>query len=281
MPRPGARAAALLLTLHALALPAHAQLVRGRVIRAGTETPLADVSVQLRAADGRILASSASNAAGEFRLHSSRLGAVTVVAERIGLQTVTSEELLLSVSEIVEIEIAMAETAVPLDPLTVRAREYADIGPLAGYFHRMERNRKMGFGHVLSRDEIQERSAVDVADMMREIPRLSVVEQRGRGFHVVFRGAQGTCTPKVFLNGVLANRGGLAFLDELVRPHELEGIEIYRGIAEMPGEFYDETHCGVIIMWTRRDAEGGRPFAWKRVLLTLGGIAAFSLFLFH
>ena len=275
-------AAGALAALLAIGSPVEAQIVKGRVIMAGTQTPLVDVSVKLRGADGRILASGLTNDAGEFRLQSSRIAEATILAERIGLQAVTTSAVQLALSQVIDVQIEMSETAVPLDPLTVRAREYVDIGPLSGYFERVQRHERMGFGHVLTRDEVQERDAIDVVDLLREVPRIAVVQSPGRGQHVMFRGgAQGQCTPRVYINGVYANRNSLAFIDELVRPTELEGIEIYRGLSEMPGEFYDDSHCGVILIWTRRDSEGGRPFAWKRVLLTIGGIAAVSFVLFR
>ncbi|HUF51849.1 MAG TPA: TonB-dependent receptor [Longimicrobiales bacterium] len=275
-------AAVTLIALCAFASQVAAQIVKGRVVIDGTETPLADVSVRLRASNGRIVASTMTSSTGEFRLHASRLGAVTLIAERIGLQTVTTAEIQVDISQAIEVEIGMSETAVVLEPLTVRAREYADIGPLSGYFERMQRAEKLGFGTVISRDEIQARDALDVADLLREIPRVSIVQQRNRDSHVVFRGgARGTCVPKIYVNGVFANRGGPAIVDEMVRPNELEGVEVYRGLSEMPGEYYDETHCGVILLWTRRDSEGARPMTWKRVLLTLGGIVIFSALLFH
>jgi hypothetical protein len=275
-------AAGALAALLAIGSPVEAQIVKGRVVMAGTQTPLVDVSVKLRAADGRILASALTNDAGEFRLHSSRITEATILAERIGLQPITTSAVQVALSQVIDVQIEMSETAVPLDPLTVRAREHFDIGPLSGYFERVQRHERMGFGHVLTRDQVQERDAIDVADLLREVPRIAVVQAPGRGQHVMFRGgAQGQCTPRVYINGVYANRNSLAYIDELVRPSELEGIEIYRGLAEMPGEFYDDSHCGVILIWTRRDAEGGRPFAWKRVLLTIGGIAAVSFVLFR
>ena len=275
-------AAGALAALLAIGSPVEAQIVKGRVVTAGTESPLVDVSIKLRAPDGRILASGLTNELGEFRLHSSRISNATILAERIGLQSVTTAPVQVALSQVIDVQIQMSETAVPLEPLTVRAREYFDLGPLSGYFERVQRHERMGFGHVLTRDQLQERDAIDVVDILRELPRIAIVQQPGRGQHVMFRGgALGQCTPRVYINGVYANRNTLAYIDELVRPTELEGIEVYRGLAEMPGEFYDETHCGVILVWTRRDAEGGRPFAWKRVLLTIGGIAAVSFVLFR
>ncbi|MEX1183198.1 MAG: hypothetical protein WEF86_08165 [Gemmatimonadota bacterium] len=39
-------------------------------------------------------------------------------------------------------------------------------------------------------------------------------------------------------------------IDDLVRPLDLEAIEVYRGPSEMPAEFARGT-CGAIVLWTR------------------------------
>lgn len=261
-----------------------AQVVTGRVVLMGTEEPLEDVTVRLLFPDGRPGAFALTDSAGVFIMIAPRVGFFTLSAERIGLATVTTPELEVVLGEEVDVELRMAEEAVPLEPLVVTARGSVDMGPLAGYFRRMEEQGRLGFGHILSRDQIEERQALDVADLLRDIPRIRVVAQGfGRPPSVVVLGRGGQCTPKVYIDGIHQNRGGgahtAAVVDEIVRPHDLEGIEVYRGVGEMPGEFYDEEHCGVVLLWTRRDAEGGRPSTLRRVLLAFGALAAFALLL--
>lgn len=275
------RAVCLLLASMAMAAPATGQVVTGRVIQAGTDNGLADVHVQLLFIDGRQAASAVTDTAGRFRIHAPRIGAFTVTAERVGLTTVTTQELRLNVSESVDVTLRMDVTAVPLEPLTVMARDPLDLGLLAGYFERIERQQRLGFGHIITRDRIQERQALDVADLLREIPGVSVVQGPTRMPAILFRGPGGECIPMVYINGLLQNRGAaagsMAVVDDTVRPHELEGVEVYRGVSEMPAEFYDDTRCGVILLWTRRDAEGGRPANRRLLLGALAGLAAFAL----
>ncbi|CAN5883579.1 hypothetical protein BH23GEM9_BH23GEM9_34030 [soil metagenome] len=258
---------------------ASGQIVKGQVVLAGTEQPLSEVLVRLRFPDGREAASFVTDSSGNFRLHAPRLGLFRLEADRLGMASVSSPELRLNLSEEVEVELQMSPEAVPLDPLTVKARSAIEIGLLAGYYERIERQQLLGAGHIITRDRIEERQAIDVADLLREIPRLSVVQGPSRVPAIYFRGSRGQCTPKVYINGIQQNRGGptgsAAVVDEIVRPHELEGVEVYRGVSEMPGEFYDEAHCGVILLWTRRDSVGGRAMSWRRILifgLGIGGI---------
>jgi hypothetical protein len=254
-----------------LVSPLDAQVVKGRVVLRGTEDGLGDVLVRLHFPEGRQAASALTDSAGAFTMTAPRLGPFTLSAERIGLAPVTTPEVEVGLAEAVEVVLWMSEAAVPLEPLVIEARSSVDLGILAGYYERMDRQRKLGFGHILTRDQIDERQAVDVADLLRDIPRVRILGQGfGRPPSVVFSGAGGECIPRVYLDGVHQNRGGAAgaaaMVDETARPHELEGVEVYRGIGEMPGEFYDDRHCGVILLWTRRSAEGRSGSPWIRIL---------------
>jgi hypothetical protein len=266
-----------------LRLPAAAQVVSGQVVLAGTEQGLAEVVVTLRFPDGRRGGTVVTDTAGTFRMHAPRLGAFILHAERIGLATVTTPEFRVVAGEEVEVVLQMAETAVPLEPLIVKARTAVDLGFLAGYYERIERQERLGAGHIFTRDRIEERQAIDVSDLLRDVPSLSVVEASNRVRTIMLRSSRGECVPKVYINGVRQNRGGafgsMAVVDDVVRPHELEGVEVYRGISEMPADFYDEGHCGVVLLWTRRDAQGGRPYTLRLLLFGLAGLAGMIVLL--
>jgi hypothetical protein len=275
--------ALVLLALAALTGPAGAQVVKGRVVLAGTDRPIAEAAVHLIAADGARLATSTSDTAGNFRISAPRLGMFRLRAEHIGMTTVESGPFQVNVSQAVEVELRMATSVVPLEPLTVTARSALDIGFLSGYFQRVQRHELMRTGHIFTRDRIEARMALDVADLLRDVPSISVVDVPGRLPSIMFRSNRGECVPKVYLDGMRQNRGGAAgsaaVVDEVVRPYDLEGVEVYRGISEVPAEFYDEGHCGVILLWTRRDTDGGRPTNFRRILLGLGALMAMGALL--
>jgi hypothetical protein len=50
-------------------------------------------------------------------------------------------------------------------------------------------------------------------------------------------------------------------IDDFVSILEVEAVEVYRRVSEIPGEFFDEqgARCGVIAVWTRRGSrnDGG------------------------
>ena len=269
--------AVLVLLLVVGAGRAHAQVVHGKVVQLGTDQPLQDVAVSLQL-DGRVVAQSVTDTAGAFWMKAPRLGTYDIVAERIGYTAVTST-LLLQLSEQVEVSLQLDVAAVALQPLTVKVRSFYDLGMLTEFYERMTRNERLGIGRFITRDQIEERRAVDVGDLLRDFAPVNVHRQRTSSAYVTLRGGTaGECHPRVFLNGTLANRNERAYIDELVSPSDLEGVEVYRGLAQLPGMYHDVSGCGVILLWTRRIAAGeGRPFSWKRIV---GAVGAAGLIFF-
>jgi hypothetical protein len=103
---------------------------------------------------------------------------------------------------------------------------------------------------------------------VRTSPRAS-----GIGSDVVMNRAAprvGGCPVQVFLDGIRINRSntpvverdsldedlipldeGIA-IDDLADPAELEGIEVYYGLAGVPAEFMGpDARCGTVAVWTR------------------------------
>lgn len=266
-------AAAFLLGSFAAPLAVTAQFVDGRVILATTEQPLAAVHIELRTANDIRVASALTDSAGRFRVQASRTGALTLTASLIGYQ---SAETVLDVTagERVDVVIRMSEQAITLDPIQVEARSMVSMGALAGYYDRVERYQRMGLGRIVTRDQIEARNAIDVTDLLRMVPRVRISTGRGRG-DVYFNSGMGGCVPKVYLDGVLANRNSPASVNDMVSPGELEGVEVYQGLAQMSGEFYDVAGCGVILLWTRRMDGDGRPMSLLRILTIMSGIVLF------
>lgn len=267
--------AVLCFTLAALFLgsahsPLHAQVVAGHVIDETTGAHLAEVEVRLQTTSGRVVRTAVTDTAGAFQLQAPRFGEFMLVASMIGMTTVTTAPFAVEAGAM-QVVLRMAAQAVPLEPLTVEARGgYAQLGMLAGYYERMQLNSRVGVGRFITRDAIDARNPVDMSDMLREIPRVGVNRARGTGAFITMRGARGECTPALYIDGARANRRDRAFMDEMVRPMDVEGVEVYVGLAQLPGEYHDENHCGVLLVWTRRGPDEGRPFSWRRALVAAG-----------
>lgn len=109
-----------------------------------------------------------------------------------------------------------------------------------------ERRRAHGAGVFLTREEINQRRATNITDLLRTITGVvSACTPRG----CVIRMARSTrqCMPEFFLDGFPATFAtGPSFPINQIR-----GVEIYRSEFEVPGEFQlPNLRCGVIAIWT-------------------------------
>ena len=108
-----------------------------------------------------------------------------------------------------------------------------------------ERRRKRGTGRFIDRAEILRQRPAFTSDMLYSYPGMSV--RPGRlGNSVRVRG----CKPSVWIDGVQAQG---AELDDVTRPSDIDGIEIYSSWSGVPPQFADRggRNCGAILVWTR------------------------------
>lgn len=252
-----------------------AQEIQGRVIDASTEQPLGQVQVQLLDASHEERFHVLSGDDGTFKLPVPAPGYYRLRGDRLGYAVVLSPRVQVRIGEVVEVELRMAVHPVELEPLVVKKRKIYDVGRLAEFFDRMDRNKKLGIGAFVTLDQIEMRHAGLASDYLREIPSVRV-ESHGITRTIRMQGPRGgPCTPKFVVDGIEVH--GDARFDDLVSAGDLEGIEVYRGRAEMPAAYYDNTGCGVIIAWTRRGTRSGRQFRWVNMGLWIILSAGFIL----
>jgi hypothetical protein len=120
---------------------------------------------------------------------------------------------------------------------------------LSDFYDRMSR----GFGHFITREQIEKRNPMNLSDMMRMVPGAKLVPLAGTNQSALrFTRAQigHDCPPQYWVDGVKAFNLNI---DDIV-PSDVEGIEIYPGASTVPPQFNTRdgtTICGVIIIWTR------------------------------
>lgn len=157
-----------------------------------------------------------------------------------------------------DIDIYLPPQAIEMPPIIVRVRSRRWYGEMAGLRQRLDR----GVGHIVLREEIEQRQPRNLGEALRGIPGVDVV-QSGSGvsgrFVVRMRNAQTmlgqTCPPTIWVDGVRWRDTSYAYTE--IQGVELEVLEVYNGPSQVPGEFLDSyASCGVIIVWTRR----GRAF---------------------
>lgn len=253
----------LLLTVGALSAPiaVEAQVrIVGHTVADGDESPIEGVAVTVVSPDGDDLDERFTDSEGRFIvLVQEGLETVRLRAERIGYETVLTPPIDLERYSSINVQVRLAPEAVPMAPLEVVAGQRTD----ASFMHQGFRQRKeLGLGQYITREEIERRSPSQVTDLLRTLPGVRL-NSSARGSHSVVtmaRGqagslAGGQCPAQVYVDDFHVNKaGGWTFrIDDVVSPGDVEGIEVYKGLATVPAEFLSpRADCGVVVIWTRR-----------------------------
>jgi hypothetical protein len=249
-----------------------AQVIMGRV--EADSVPMELVEVVLADSLGEEV-HELTDANGLFRFDLPGPGVYTLRARHSDYAPAGPESVTVGADEEVAVVVRL-ETPIPLMPIEVTARRrLTRSAVLASLQERLAWAEKTGLGHVIRRDEIERLPASDVRDLLRSEPRIHVQPlPAGHTQRVWIRNGTGECMPQVYVDGVRdVSRQGVL---DMLSTFDLEAVEIYRSALEAPPEYIDPSACGVILFWTRRDATGGKPLGWKRVL-ALVSVVGFML----
>lgn len=264
-----------LCSLCAAAVPALAQgtapSIRGTVVEDSSSIPLGSVEVWL-VHDGKRAArpDALTDADGHFSLSVPGPGRYSVFARRIGFAPTTTVTYELGERDDLVIEIRLPATAVLLAPTTVTGRPVSSRLIAAGF----EARRARGVGAFFTREMLQRRGNPPLETILREVPGVRVATQRtmtGGWRTAIEMGhmhqSEGKgCPPAIIVDGQRAHgatspeaMGGLL---EGILGETIEGIEVYRGLAEIPAQFAEEdARCGAIVIWTRQPGLDGSTSA--------------------
>jgi hypothetical protein len=127
-----------------------------------------------------------------------------------------------------------------------------------------------GFGYFLKREDIERINPTETSELLRAVPGIEVTRQGGnwessiRSAETPLTMADGQateCPVQVYVNGHMVPTALDAFnfnpgAIDLVRPQDIEGIEVYRRRTEIPHQFmrsgsFGQPPCAVILIWTR------------------------------
>ena len=238
----GARSAALAI---ALAHPALAQTatVAGSLVDRTSRLPVEGARVAIL---GTGLGAS-TDQAGRFEVTSVPSGIRVLQVRAIGY-AVGSWMVELGDGQVLRQVFELEARAIQLDSISVTAAAFTGWRSEAGFEER--RARRIGF--FLGRQEIQQRHANTIGDLMRVVPGLMTTCRNSGCVVRMERGTQ-NCLPEYFLDGYPATFStGPNFPITQIR-----GVEIYRDRFETPAEFQrPNLQCGVIAIWT---VEPGTP----------------------
>ncbi|HYN83037.1 MAG TPA: carboxypeptidase regulatory-like domain-containing protein [Gemmatimonadaceae bacterium] len=177
---------------------------------------------------------------GKFSFTEVRGAPVQLRVRCIGYREYSRSFLAASVSTGKPVSIILERAPLILDTVHVAAIEG---GRMREFYERRKIHRS---GHFVERKEIDRRNPVYTTDMLRRFPGIAIRPSVRGGNSIRIRG----CRPTLWIDGVQAVN---AELDELTRPGEIEGVEVYGSSAGIPPQYRDRAgrSCGAVLVWTR------------------------------
>lgn len=191
----------------------------------------------------------ATDAAGRLRIAGVPSGVQTVEVRRLGYST-RLRLVDLEAGRSVPVAFQLEVEAIPVAAIRVEAKA-RDWG--AEYLERsgFERRRRNGAGSYLTRADIEKTRPRFLSDALRRVSgmRFQPNGMRGDAYVSMVRSGNRACPVQYFVDGQLIGPG---FNIDEIEAGDVEGLEIYRGAAQVPPEFNRRTaSCGVIAVWTR------------------------------
>lgn len=263
------------LLLLGTALPADAQIVRGRVIEDGTDLPIRDARLTLLTGAGRAESRAVTDSTGTFQLHARFAGDYRVEVEHNGYAPLEPRSVRVEREQELVLEIRLSRSVMALDPLTVvaRRRDPRHDATFEGALARHERFPSIGWQRVIMRDDVEFRTAMDVNDVLR----------------MMLPVRSGACRI-IYWNGRPVPTADREMIDEVwmrTSASTLEAVEFYRyyndapqGMRSIPMGIMSPMNCSVIALWPRLSpdpAEAARRFpGWVR----FGAAAVAAVLLF-
>jgi len=145
-----------------------------------------------------------------------------------------------------DLEVHLDPLPVAVPPVTVEAR----------YLREFEKRTHLGFGHLVTQQEIEEQHPFFISELMRTIPGV-IVKSGIIGNRVLPTRAHGCLSMRLFIDGQFIETDSSFMpaeqLDFLVHPDNVAAIEVFPSPAGVPVQYNNRgSACGVILVWTRR-----------------------------
>jgi hypothetical protein len=226
--------------------------VTGEVREQESGDPL--VGVEVTAEGTRLL--QVTNAGGHFVFPVVAPGQYTLNFHRLGYAD-RAQEIDVEADQILTLEVEMGVEPIELEPISVTVEAKSLALELAGFYDRRDANP----GFFISREQIEERMPVNTTDLFEGLPGVKVIREfitrrvvltGSRAISLIQR--QDDCNPAVWLDGQLIHQAGpgdTAWVDRLINPGEIAGVEVYHRASRIPVRYNVGGACGVIVFWTR------------------------------
>ena len=234
----------------ALAQTGNAQ-VAGTVIDLSSGAVLANADIVHLAAGRKVV----SDSLGKFLFPDLPPGIVRFLVRVQGFPaTIVAVALIRgeSLSRVIELDSSLAgrKAAQSLPALAVIAPR-----PPAPRYVDFERRRLTGRGQYLVRADIEKAGHASLQDAMRGLRGVNLDCGGGTGCNIRMARAPMRCQPEYIVDERVDNTFGPG-----TAIGDIEGIEVYTGPSDVPGEFAGRNSgCGVVVIWTRAGPPRAKP----------------------
>jgi hypothetical protein len=157
----------------------------------------------------------------------------------------------------VEMEMAVSEEPVELEPLEVTVRQRYRPLETRGYYERMHWAEVHG-GEFLTPEMIERRRPARLSHLVEHVPGVTL-NNRCQGSVCGLWPEIRTCgNPTIFLDGVVPSPRSVRLLDEIPMP-DVRAVEVYLGPSQLPMEFAKpRTRCAIVV-WTKKGPDHRVP----------------------
>lgn len=233
----------LVLALSAIAArPGSAGPVSGVVLDADTGAPIPGAAVHVVDTEHR----TETDEEGRFAFADVEPGEYTMQVDRLGYgaQSVSIE---VPQSGGLRVRVHIDPSAIRLEPVSVEVRS-AKLAQV-GFFDRMDSGR----GTFLTREDIEAGGSKRLSVVLARAVGMRRIIQKDGSYALVMRGQhslKGDCRTAFVVDGVRIPLAGPGI--DNVPPDVVEGVEVYRGMSQLPARFpVGDGACGAIVVWTR------------------------------
>lgn len=178
---------------------------------------------------------------GRFNLGQLARGGATIRVRRLGYEQLEKKISIGAGDTPAFLDLLLQELPQKLEEVLVKADEEGRLREF--YEHKKQRS---NFGKFFDRVDIRTRNPSFASELLRSVPGMHVQSSGFGGNSVSVRG----CKPLVWMDG---QRIPGAELDDVTRPADIAGLEVYPSNAGIPAEFMDRNNgvCGIIVVWTK------------------------------
>lgn len=222
-------------------LVAQTQSTRGNAVdgivvdKGKAPVPSAEVELKRQGEQRRVTRSGND---GHFSFPGVQTGSVALTVRRMGYTAKTINMDVPAAGVVAAIEIELEE--IPSDIASVIVESSKQH--LEQFYQRKASN---NFAKFFERKDIQRRNPFYLSEMVSTVSGANV-SSAGAGNRILLRG----CQPMVWVDGM---RAPGAELDDVARPGDIAGMEVYPSNAGLPPEYQDRNNrmCGAIMVWTK------------------------------